>query len=563
MLVNIFFISAYLITRNTAEFEQTGSAYGVTVATFVLACLTLFYLVTIYWIIAKRSLAFATFLGSMIHTLPMLSVLDATNLGPSATPYVALWIAVSFINGMYGPMVLFGSFLVASLYILLEISFMPKYLSGVGIVFLIGELVIVGIGYLFWRNKFLGDTEQVNRLSEMINSKETQAEILLQSIADGVIVTDTGGVVTMINKSAAKIAAWPEKEAINFDARPILRLIGDEKTGELISDEDHPISQVLRMRKPFSKTLRMIDRNNKKIYVSLVVSPVVVPDNDSLVGAVAVLRDVSAEKGEEQRRAEFISTASHEMRTPVAAIEGYLALALNDKVSTIDSKARDYLDKAHKSTQHLGKLFQDLLTSAKAEDGRLTSHPQVVEMGSFIQQLSEDLKFSAEKKGLKVEFMANVNEKTASGAIDATGGSRTLQPLYYTYVDPDRIREVVTNVFDNAVKYTEQGKVSIGLTANNEVVQIKISDTGPGIPPEDLPHLFQKFYRVDNSATRTIGGTGLGLFICRKIVEMYNGAIWAESEVGKGSTFYINLPRLDSARATQMQNSQNTATKSP
>ena len=89
-----------------------------------------------------------------------------------------------------------------------------------------------------------------------------------------------------------------------------------------------------------------------------------------------------------------------------------------------------------------------------------------------------------------------------------------------------------------------KGKVSVGLTGNKDIVQIKINDTGPGIRPEDLPHLFQKFYRVDNSATRSIGGTGLGLFICRKIVELYHGTIWAESKVGEGSTFYINSPRL-------------------
>jgi signal transduction histidine kinase len=118
------------------------------------------------------------------------------------------------------------------------------------------------------------------------------------------------------------------------------------------------------------------------------------------------------------------------------------------------------------------------------------------------------------------------------------------------------MREVITNLFDNAVKYTPSGKVSLGLTGNTEVVQIYIRDTGPGIPAEDIPHLFQKFYRVDNSATRTIGGTGLGLFICRKIVEIYKGKIWAESQVGIGSTFYINLPRLSTQKASELQRFQ-------
>ncbi len=121
------------------------------------------------------------------------------------------------------------------------------------------------------------------------------------------------------------------------------------------------------------------------------------------------------------------------------------------------------------------------------------------------------------------------------------------------YADADRMREVITNLFDNAVKYTPDGKITLGLTGDNQVVQAYVRDTGPGIPSDDVPHLFQKFYRVDNSATRTIGGTGLGLFICRKIIELYDGRIWVESELGKGSSFYINLPRITNEKAEEME----------
>jgi signal transduction histidine kinase len=131
-----------------------------------------------------------------------------------------------------------------------------------------------------------------------------------------------------------------------------------------------------------------------------------------------------------------------------------------------------------------------------------------------------------------------------------------VKPLYYVHIDPDRMREVITNLFDNACKYTDAGKVSIGLTGDSEIVQLYIRDTGAGIPADDIPHLFQKFYRVDNSATRTIGGTGLGLFISRKIVELYQGRIWVESEVGNGSTFFINLPRISSQHAIELQASE-------
>src|SRR5262249_25436903 len=158
----------------------------------------------------------------------------------------------------------------------------------------------------------------------------------------------------------------------------------------------------------------------------------------------------------ELQRAEFISTASHEMRTPVAAIEGYLALAMNDRVSKIDAKARDFLEKAHASTQHLGKLFQDLLTSAKAEDGRISNHPVIVEFGAFLEQLSQDLKFATEKKGLTLELIIG---STAAITDARDTNNKVIRPLYYVQVDPDRMHEVITNLVDNAIKYTDTGKI--------------------------------------------------------------------------------------------------------
>jgi signal transduction histidine kinase len=174
-------------------------------------------------------------------------------------------------------------------------------------------------------------------------------------------------------------------------------------------------------------------------------------------------------------------------------------------------------------------------------------------MSQFLTSLTDALKFSAQQKGLGIEFVIG-----AQGNVIDASDTGLVKPLYYAHVDADRMREVITNIFDNAVKYTETGKISVGLTGDNTVIQIRVADTGPGIPPEDVPHLFQKFYRVDNSATRTIGGTGLGLFICRKIVEMYSGRIWVESELGKGSTFFINLPRFITDLVTNIQHKEAT-----
>jgi PAS domain S-box-containing protein len=383
-----------------------------------------------------------------------------------------------------------------------------------------------------------------------IGDEKQKFEVIINSIGDGVLLYDNERVIQLCNPGASTLTGWPADEATGIDVLRVMTLLDDK--GKSLEDSTNPFGQIFATGEPLKNGMATLQsKDGKQLALSLSITPLK-NTQGQVTAAIAVFRDVSQQRAEEQQRADFISTASHEMRTPVAAIEGYLALALNEKVSTIDSRARGYLEKAHASTQHLGQLFQDLLTSAKAEDGRLTSHPGVVELGSFLEQLSNDLRFVAEKKGLFCEFTVGA----ASGIVNAAGGQggeRVVRPLYYVFVDPDRLREVVTNLFDNAAKYTPEGKITLGLTGDKEVVQCYVRDTGPGIPADDLPHLFQKFYRVDNSATRTIGGTGLGLFICRKIIELYRGRIWVESEVGKGSTFYINLPRLTDQKAAAMK----------
>jgi PAS domain S-box-containing protein len=390
-------------------------------------------------------------------------------------------------------------------------------------------------------------------LAADLQDEKQRSQIILNAIDDGVTLIAPDGTIQMFNPAAVAITGWPAEDATGLQWQNVFKLVNEKN--EEYPDQKNPFIQVFNSPEPFRDNDAFLStRGNKQIPISLSLTPLTDPQGNH-TAVVAIFRDVTKERQEEKQRADFISTASHEMRTPVAAIEGYLALAMNNKVATIDSRAMSYLEKAHTSTQHLGRLFQDLLTSAKAEDGRLTSHPVAVEIGAFLESLAGDLKFSAEKKGLQMEFVLG-----SSDTIDATNTRNVVKPLYYTKVDPDRLREVVTNIFDNGVKYTDTGKVTLGMTGDDKVVQIYVKDTGPGIPAEDIGHLFQKFYRVDNSATRTIGGTGLGLFICRKIVELYGGRIWAESEVGKGSSFFINLPRITTAQAQELQKQESAQT---
>lgn len=378
-------------------------------------------------------------------------------------------------------------------------------------------------------------------------SQQQTAGFILQAIEDGVVMVGTDNLIRLFNPAAAKITGWRAEEATGLDFHNVLRLV-DEHGNEL-PPENHPFSKALANgAAAHDSSSWLATKGDKRLPVSLIVSPVVEEPGKSATGVVGVIRDITAERAEEARRSEFISTASHEMRTPLTAIEGYLALALNEKIAKVDDNGRKYLLKASDAVKHLGVLFQDLLTSSRAEDGRLASYPVAVEIGEMTEQVAEAARFNAKQKGLELKLMMAADK-------DVSGG-KVVRPLYYSFVDPHRLREVVQNLIDNAIKYTMQGTITVKLTGDTSVVQIQVQDTGPGIPPEDLPHLFQKFYRVDSSLTRTVGGTGLGLYISKKIVEMYSGRIWVESDLGHGSTFFINLPRLSAQQALEKQKQQ-------
>jgi PAS domain S-box-containing protein len=379
------------------------------------------------------------------------------------------------------------------------------------------------------------------------SSNKLNSDFILGTIEDGVVMVGRDNVIHLFNPAASKITEWPAAEAVGLDFHSVFNVTNQK--GEPLTDEQRPIARSLATGQTIREnSMWLTTKTGKRIVLSVIVSPVVEVAGQPPTGAVGVFRDITQEKQEEAQRSDFISTASHEMRTPVAAIEGYLALALNPKIAKIDDNARKLLDKASASTKHLGVLFQDLLTSSRAEDGRLQSFPQVIEMGEITQQVAEAERFHAQEKGLTLRYVLSSDP--------GLGGGKVVRPLFYAYVDPHRIQEVLTNLINNAIKYTPEGGVTITLTGDQTTIQLQVQDTGPGIPADDLTHLFQKFYRVDNSMTRTIGGTGLGLFISRKIIELYNGRIWVESELNKGSTFFINLPRLSTAQALEMQQKQ-------
>ena len=380
--------------------------------------------------------------------------------------------------------------------------------------------------------------------SENKNSKNTSSSFLgdgkaiLDAVDDGVLAVDSKGNISAINPAAEQITGWNGSDAAGLVFNSVLKITNNEG-GEMI-EISNPVNRVLQTGENFTTRDLFIKTQSEKIVpIFLAVNSI----DGQNSGVVVVFRDISKELKENREQAEFISTASHEMRTPVASIEGYIGLALNPATATIDARAKSYLQKAHENTKHLGQLFQDLLDITKAEDGRLKNEPVVLDAIEFSRNIWEGLKPKAEAKGLNYIFEPD-NHKT---------GEKTLTPVFFIHADRDHLHEILNNLFENAIKYTPNGMVSVNVTGDDNNVQISVKDSGIGIPAEDIPHLFQKFYRVDNSETREINGTGLGLFLSRKLTESIGGFLDVESEYKKGSTFTVKLPRITRENAEKLK----------
>ena len=378
-----------------------------------------------------------------------------------------------------------------------------------------------------------------NELASELSQVAGKSEVVINAINDGVIAISGQGTVQLINPAAQQLLGWAKQDAMNLSYKSIIKIL--DTKNQVVTDANDPIAQAQLNNQVMKFDSFNLETNSGKSFLAYIsVSPVGQPGN----GVIVVFRDITAEKSDERQRAEFISTASHEMRTPVASIEGYLGLALNPNTATIDSRAHDFIVKAHDAAQHLGNLFADLLDVSKADDHRLKNDPKVIDIVPFVQSIVEGLTHKATEKGLRILYKPMPDGKSDE--------NRRLNPVYYVNVDNDHLREITDNLVENAIKYTLRGDVVVDITGNDSKVILSVTDTGIGIPREDQPHLFQKFYRVDNSDTREIGGTGLGLYLCRRLAETMGGRIWVESEYKKGSTFFVEIPRTGHEDATRL-----------
>ena len=493
---------------------------------------SLIVLILCFWLPRKHETEIGIFVYLLIVTVAATTIITS---GGVVSPFLVMWIIVAIFAGFFGAIIL-G---IMGLLVILQII-ATSVQQGINIQFIIGYLFFGFLPLIFslvlWIRRQKTD-DNTSNLENRLSAVESKSDVVINAIDDGVLAISKDGNIELINPSAQQIIGWDQGDALGLNWKSVLKLVTSD--GKDVEDLENPIVQSLSKNQPtHNDKLFLLTSSEKRILVSIVSSPVGTDGE----GIIVVFRDITKEKAEEREQAEFISTASHEMRTPVASIEGYLGLALNPATAHIDEKARDFITKAHESAQHLGRLFQDLLDISKVEDGRMKNNPKIINVNEFLKDIFDGLATKADEKQLNYIFMPDIIDE---------GKEKSLQPIFYANIDPDHFREVVSNLIENAIKYTPSGEVVVNVTGDDKQISVSVKDSGIGIPAEDIPHLFQKFYRVDNSDTREIGGTGLGLYLSRRLAEAMSGNLRVESKYKEGSTFYLEIPRMNSSEAKQ------------
>ncbi len=321
-----------------------------------------------------------------------------------------------------------------------------------------------------------------------------QREAILHGLADAVLAADAGGEVILANPAAESL--------LESAAEPVREALG----------------QTLRLGEPLATEIAAQDRVIELLTTSL-------RDGEgAIAGVVAVGHDVTAYRQLDRLRTSFVSDVSHELRTPLTAIKGFVETLQESCVDDPETRGR-FLDTVASETDRLIRLTNDLLLLTRADAGRLELHLSPTDLADSMERAVTQLESRAREKNI-------VTVVEASGA------------PFFVDGDADRIHQVLVNLLDNAIRFTPpEGRVSLSVRHKGEMISCSVADTGPGIPAEEMPHIFGRFYRGDPSRARQGGdGSGLGLAIAKAIVEAHGGRLWAESEPGEGASFTFTLP---------------------
>ena len=380
---------------------------------------------------------------------------------------------------------------------------------------------VVGIN----TNDEIGDLAKVfNQISKRIKEEQDVTETerrrlatIIESMMDGIITTDTNGKVILINTSAGDMIDAPENEIlIGKDALKLLNISEYESIGEIIEAEDSLLvnasedDEGLLLRAEFSKILK--EENEDLSQVST-----------ELEGYIIVLYDVTDQERQERERREFVSTVSHELRTPLTTMNSYIE-ALEEGVINDKELAPQFIDTIHKETTRMIRMVNELMQLGKMDIKEEHYDKEFIDINKLIEQISDRFELTHPEKNF-IKYIPKT-------------------PIFVEG-DQDKLTQVFDNIMNNAIKYSPNGKnitVRVRQNYNHNRVSISIKDEGVGIPLVHIDKIFKRFYRVDKSRQRTMGGTGLGLALAKNIVEAHRGRIWAQSREGYGSIIFVTLP---------------------
>jgi PAS domain S-box-containing protein len=371
--------------------------------------------------------------------------------------------------------------------------------------------------------------EAADRLGKLLRTQQLEAaksHAILEGVADGVMVTDAQGEITLFNAAAERILQLQRTDVIGRSVSELPGIFGlagtswprlTELWGQGRAEDE---KEVLSDSHPHDERLELDER-----VVSMRVAPVV--RQGTFEGTVAVFRDITKDVEVDRMKSEFVSSVSHELRTPMTSIKGYIDLLYSGMAGPMREEQKRFLEVVRANADRLTLLLNDLLDISRIETGRLKLSIESIDVRDIVDLVVSNHQPEADKR--QQSLMNTV-----------TG------PLPLVRADPDRTTQILTNLVSNAIYYTPvEGTITVGAEAVEGYVNLYVQDTGVGIREEDKARLFTRFFRADTPLVQARSGTGLGLAIVKSIVELHGGQIWFDSTYGKGSTFSFSLPLAD------------------
>ena len=358
----------------------------------------------------------------------------------------------------------------------------------------------------------LNDLSEVIRLTqENLEQESKRLHSILSYMTDGVLATNRRGQIIMINDMAKKQLGVQKEEVLNKSILELLKIEDEYELRDLIT-------QIPEL------TIDSQDANGE--YLSLRVRFALVRRESGFIsGLVAVLHDTTEQEKEERERRLFVSNVSHELRTPLTSVKSYLEAL--DEGALYDPVAPDFIKVSLDETNRMMRMVTDLLHLSRIDNATTKLDIELINFTAFITFILN-----------RFDKMRNQDEEKKYELVRD-------YPITSVWIeiDTDKMIQVIDNILNNAIKYSpDGGKITVSMKTTDDQMILSISDQGLGIPKQDLPRIFDRFYRVDRARSRAQGGTGLGLAIAKEIIKQHNGFIWAKSEYGKGSTFTIVLP---------------------